>query len=77
MISKSKLGRIAVIAALGVAAPVAALGVASTAFAQGMYSPSENGGGSTGYNERATGPNYRLKQHGHAHQPAPEHSTNK
>lgn len=77
MISKSRLGGIAVIAALGVAAPVAALGVASTAFAQGMYSPSENGGGSVGYNERATGPNYKLKQHGKTHHPASQQSTNK
>jgi hypothetical protein len=77
MISKSRLGGVAVVAALAIAAPVAALGVASTASAQGMYSPSENGGGSVGYNERATGPNYRLKQHGHAHHPTSQQSTNK
>jgi len=77
MISTSKLAGIAVIAALGVALPIAAAGVSSPAFAQGTYGPSENGGGSTGYNERATGPNYRLKQHGQAHQPAHQNSVNK
>lgn len=77
MISKSKLGGIALVAALGIASPVAVPGVASAAFAQGMYSPSENGGGSAGYNERATGPNYRLKQHAKTHHAAPQQSTNK
>ena len=51
---RSKLRAIAFIAAIGVASPV---------FAQGTYSPAETGGGSTGYNIRASTPNYRLKHH--------------
>ena len=50
----SKLRAIAFMAAIGVAFP---------AFAQSTYSPSETGGGSTGYNLRASTPNYRLKHH--------------
>ena len=50
MISKSKLGAIAVIAAMGLASP---------AFAQ--YG-SATGGGSPGYNAHNT-TNYRLKKH--------------
>jgi hypothetical protein len=60
MISKSKLVAIAFIAAIGVASP---------AFAQygPAYNPAYTGGGSPGYNYRATTPNWRLHQHPHAH----------
>ena len=61
MIRKSKLGAIAIIALIGVASP---------AFAQ--YSPSQTGGGSTGYNIRASTPNYRLKHH-HVTRHSPTH----
>jgi len=53
MISKSKLGAIAVIAAIGLTSPALA-----------QYSPT--GGGSAGYNEHNT-TNYKLKKH-HAKQ---------
>jgi hypothetical protein len=68
MISKSKLGAIAVV--------VAAIGVASPAFAQGVYNPTYNpaytGGGSPGYNYRATTPNWRLRPH-HVIHHSPKH----
>jgi hypothetical protein len=59
MISKSKLGAIAFIAAIGLAP------VASPAFAQygAQYNPSLNGGGSAGYNHGLR--YYRLKKHHH------------
>jgi hypothetical protein len=60
MISKSKLGAMALILAIGIASP---------AFAQ--YSPEQTGGGSPGYNIRASTPNYRLKHHAVRH--APKH----
>ena len=50
-------------AKLAAMALFAALGVASPAFAQSTYSPAETGGGSAGYNIRASTPNYRLKPH--------------
>jgi hypothetical protein len=82
MIRKSKRGAFAVVAAIGVASPIAAAGLATAAFAQGIYgpeqrtySPAETGGGSPGYNERATTPNWRLKHH--THHTVHEHSTNK
>jgi hypothetical protein len=40
---------------------IAAMGVASPAFAQ--YSPAQTGGGNTGYNIRASTPNWRLRHH--------------
>jgi hypothetical protein len=57
MISKSKLGAIAFVAAIGLAP------LASPAFAQygPQYSPSLNGGGSAGYNHGLK--YYRLKKH--------------
>jgi hypothetical protein len=56
MISKSKLGAIAFIAAIGLAPPaVAQYGT--------QYSPSVNGGGSAGYNHGLK--YYRLKKHHH------------
>jgi hypothetical protein len=63
MISKSKLGAITFIAAIGLAP------LASPAFAQygGQYSPSLTGGGSAGYNHGLK--YYRLKKH-HAKQHA-------
>jgi hypothetical protein len=51
MISKSKLGAIAFMAAIGLTSP---------AFAQ--YGPPATGGGSPGYNAHNT-TNYRLKKH--------------
>jgi hypothetical protein len=62
MISKSILGAIALVAAMGLALPIAATGLASPAFAISKYSPSLNGGGSTGYN-RNVEQSFRLKRH--------------
>jgi hypothetical protein len=62
MISKSKLGAIAIISAMGLALPIAATGVATPAFAISKYSPSLTGGGSTGYNRNAE-QDFRLKKH--------------
>ena len=62
MISKAKLGAIALVAAMGLALPIAAMGLASPAFAISKYSPALNGGGSTGYN-RLQEQDFRLKQH--------------
>jgi hypothetical protein len=67
MISKSKLGATALIAAIGLAAPIAAMGVASPAFAQRIYSPSETGGGSWGYNHHMAIDQWRLKHRAKAH----------
>jgi hypothetical protein len=71
MISKSKLGAIAVIAATG----LTAIGLGSPAFAQNppnygpqFYAPSQSGGGSIGYNQKLE--TYRLKQHPRTHHPA-------
>jgi len=62
MISKSKLGAIALVAAMGLTMPIAAMGLASPAFAISKYSPSLTGGGSEGYNRRAE-ESFRLKHH--------------
>jgi hypothetical protein len=62
MISKSKLGAIAIISAMGLALPIAAIGIATPAFAISKYSPSLTGGGSTGYNRNAE-QDFRLKKH--------------
>jgi hypothetical protein len=62
MISKSKLGAMVFVAAIGLALPIAAMGVASPAFAISKYSPSLTGGGSTGYNRNAEQA-FRLKKH--------------
>jgi hypothetical protein len=62
MISNSTLGAIAIVAAMGLALPIAAMGLASPAFAISKYSPTLNGGGSTGYN-RMQEQDFRLKKH--------------
>jgi hypothetical protein len=67
MISKSKLGAIALIAAIGLVSPIAAIGVAAPAFAQSIYSPSETGGGSWGYNHHMAIDQWRLKHRAKAH----------
>jgi hypothetical protein len=54
MTSKSKLAAIAIIAAIGLAPP---------AFAASVYSPSETGGGSWGYNHHMAIDQWRLKHH--------------
>jgi hypothetical protein len=67
MISKSKLGAIAFIAAIGLAS------LASPSFAANYgpsnYGASQAGGGSSGYNHNLS-TDYRLKKHAHAHQAA-------
>jgi hypothetical protein len=62
MISKSKLGAIALVAVL----PIAAMGLASPAFAIDPNSPALTGGGSLGHNRQAQ--TLRLKHH-----PAKQH----
>jgi hypothetical protein len=62
MISKSKLGAVALVATMGLALPIAAMGLASPAFAISKYDPSLNGGGSTGHN-RMQEQDFRLKHH--------------
>jgi hypothetical protein len=66
MIGKSKLGAIAVVAAIGVASPAFAQGINPT------YNPAYTGGGSPGYNYRATTPNWRLGHH-HVIHHTPKH----
>jgi hypothetical protein len=61
MISKSKLGAIAFIAAIGLT-PLASPAVAQ--FTNPQYSPSVTGGGSSGYNRGLK--HYRLGKHHHA-----------
>jgi hypothetical protein len=61
MLSKSKLGAIAFIAAMGLA-PLASPAVAQ--FTNPQYSPSVTGGGSSGYNRGLK--HYRLGKHHHA-----------
>jgi hypothetical protein len=61
MISKSKLGAIAFIAAIGLT-PLASPAVAQ--FTNPQYSPSATGGGSSGYNRGLK--HYRLGKHHHA-----------
>jgi hypothetical protein len=58
MISKSKLGAFAFIVAIGLESP---------AFAASIYSPSETGGGSWGYNHHMAVDQWRLKHHGVRH----------
>jgi hypothetical protein len=66
MISKSKLGAIAFVAAMALALPVAGMGLASPAFAIDSNSPALTGGGSLGYNRDVQ--TLRLKHH-----PAKQH----
>jgi hypothetical protein len=69
MISKSKLGTIAFVAAIG----LAAIGLAPPAFAANYgpsnYAPTQSGGGSAGYNHNLS-TDYRLKQHHTTHHSA-------
>ncbi|HUI14825.1 MAG TPA: hypothetical protein VL048_15310 [Xanthobacteraceae bacterium] len=67
MISKPKFRALALIAAIGLAAPITTLGVVSPAFAQRIYSPSETGGGSWGYNHHMAIDQWRLKHRAKAH----------
>jgi hypothetical protein len=55
MISKSKLGAMAFI--------IATIGLTSPAFAASIYSPSETGGGSWGYNHHMAIDQWRLRHH--------------
>jgi hypothetical protein len=70
MISKSKLGAIAFIAAMGLAS-----GLTSPAFAAhygpAYTAPSQTGGGSAGYNNQLSN-DYRLKPH-HVNRHVGEH----
>ena len=68
MISKSKVGAIAFIAAMG----LAAIGLTAPASAANppnygpqFYAPTQSGGGSGGYNRKLE--TYRLKQHPTSH----------
>jgi hypothetical protein len=72
MISKSKLGAFAFVAAMGVASPSFAQGIYNSP----TYNPAYTGGGSPGYNYRATTPNWRLYQHPHVHHTMHRHSAN-
>jgi hypothetical protein len=67
MTSKSTLGAIAFIAAIGLAPP-------AFAASPGPYGPEYNGGGSTGYNHQVA-TDYRLKHHQAKHTQSSE--TNK
>lgn len=58
MISKSKLGVIAFIAAMG----LGSIGLASPTFAAGPYDQGYTGGGSAGYNHHVA-TDYKLKHH--------------
>lgn len=63
MINKSKRGALAFI--------IVTIGLASPAFAQKIYSPSETGGGSWGYNHHMAIDQWRLRHHhGVHHAPA-------
>jgi hypothetical protein len=85
MISKSKLGGIALIAAIGLASPAFAQMEAS-AIGKGpaadpnsfhaftlvaCYTEACNGGGSTGYNH-SVATDYRLKKHPRSHRATPQ-----
>ena len=61
MISRSKLGAIAFVAALGVASPAFALSCPNGRGPVSKFSSCLNGGGSTGYNRLQQ--TYRLKKH--------------
>ena len=74
MISKSKCGAIAFVAAMGLALPIGAIGLASPAFAISKYNPALNGGGSEGYN-RMQQQDFRLKQHPKPHTKHSQSST--
>jgi hypothetical protein len=87
MIRTSRFGAIAFIAATSFLPPALAQSQASAiggaahlsdhyAFTRvNDYSARANGGGSTGYNERATGPNWHLKKHSQARNPQPASET--
>jgi hypothetical protein len=65
MISKSKLGAIAFIAAIGLASALTTPTFAANYGAQN-YAPSQSGGGSAGYNHNLS-TDYRLKHHARSH----------
>jgi hypothetical protein len=69
MISKSKLAAIALMTATGLATAIAATGATAPAFAQSIYSPSETGGGSWGYNHHMAIDQWRLRHHVGRHAP--------
>jgi hypothetical protein len=85
MISKSKLGGIAFIAAIGLVSPASAQMQASAICKGPVADPSSlraftlvacyteacNGGGSTGYNH-SVATDYRLKKHPRGHRAAPQ-----
>lgn len=77
MISKSRPAAIALLAATGLATAIAAMGVAPPAFAQRIYSPSETGGGSWGYNHHMAIDQWRLRHKQHASPHAAEHLPSK
>jgi hypothetical protein len=68
MISKSKLGAVAVIAVIGLASPAfadssgAPLLIPVANYGPQNYAPGQTGGGSAGYNHNLS-TDYRLKQH--------------
>jgi hypothetical protein len=69
MISKSKLGAIAFIAAIGLTSPAFAANPPN--YGPRFYAPSQSGGGSAGYNRELE--TYRLRHR--AHHPAHRAST--
>lgn len=69
MIRKSKFSAIALMTATGLTAAVAAMGVTPPAFAQRIYSPSETGGGSWGYNHHMAIDQWRLRHNVGRHTP--------
>jgi hypothetical protein len=69
MTSKSNLAAIALMTATGLATAIAATSVAEPAFAQRIYSPSETGGGSWGYNHHMAIDQWRLRHHVGQHAP--------
>jgi hypothetical protein len=69
MINKSKLGAIALIAAIGLVSPAFAAN-----YGPQYYAPSQTGGGSAGYNHNLSD-YYRLKQHSHTHHAAQPSAT--
>ena len=79
MISKSKLGGIAFIAAIGFASPAlaqmpaGAIGKGPAFTLVACYTAACNGGGSVGYNH-SVATDYRLKKHAHAANRATNHA---
>jgi hypothetical protein len=65
MISKSKLGAIAFVAAMGVASALTSPAFAAH-YGPAYTAPSQTGGGSAGYNSRVSN-DYRLNHHSKSH----------